>query len=160
VTRRLVAAFLVAVSALLWLGVAAPARRERDAAREEYARLRAERERVRARLAELERRAGVGRSPESGTAAALALRRALLRATELEGVEDVRIAASAAGRGQVAATGQLSLEGPLETMLAVSDRLAEPGSGVLVRRATLAQLGAEGPQVRLDVEGASARSGP
>jgi len=160
VTRRLAAAVLAALAAWLWLGFAAPARRESDAARAEFARLRAERERVRSRVVEIGRRATVGRTPESGAAAARAMRRALLQATEVGGVENVRIAATPANRGRVAATGRLSVDGPLEAVLAVADRLADPGSGVLVRRTTLAEAGPGSAGVRLDVDGVSLRSGP
>ena len=159
-TRRLAAAVLVLLAAWLWLGVAAPARRERDAGREEFARLRAERERVRSRAAELERLAAVGRTPESGAAAARTLRRALLLSTEGAPVGAVRIAAGPAERGRVVATGRLSVEGPLEAVLGVADRLADPRSGVLVQRVVLVATSPGGPAVRLDVEGVSVRSGP
>lgn len=159
-TRRLAAAVLVLLAAWLWLGVAAPARRERDAAREEFARLRSQRERVRSRVAELERRAAVGRTPESGAAAARALRRALLQCTEGAPVGAVHIAAGPAGRGRVVATGRLSVEGPLDAVLGVADRLADARSGVLVQRAVLVATRPGGLEVRLDVEGVSVRSGP
>jgi hypothetical protein len=159
VTRRLAAAVLVLLAAWLWLGVAAPARRERDAAREEFASLRSQRERVRSRVAELERRAAVGRTPESG-AAARELRRALLQCTEGAAVGAVHIAAGPAGRGRVVATGRLSVEGPLDAVLGVADRLADARSGVLVQRAVLVATRPGGLEVRLDVEGVSVRSGP
>jgi hypothetical protein len=160
VTRRLTAAILTALAALVWLGLAAPARRERDTARAEFARLRAEREGLRSRVAGLERRVAAGRTPQSGAAAARALRRALLQAAEAGSVEDVRIAASAVRSGRVAATARLSVLGPLDSVLAVADRLSDPASGVLVRRAILAQPGPGSSEVSLDVEGASLRSGP
>jgi hypothetical protein len=159
-TRRLVAALCTLAAAWLWFGVASPARRERDVARSEFARLRAERERVRSRVAEVERRAAVGRTPESGAAAARAMRRALLQATEGAAVGSVRIGAAPADRGRVVATGRLSIRGPLEAVLSVADRLADPRSGVLVQRAILVAAGPAAPEVRLDVDGVTVRSGP
>ena len=158
-TRRVAAAVLAVLSGWLWLGVAAPARRERDAAREEFARLRTERERVRVRVAEQELRTSVGRTPESGAAASRAMRRVLLQSTEGAPVGAVRIAADPADRGRVVAIGRLSVQGPLEAVLGVADRLADPRSGVLVQRAILVATRPGGAEVRLDVEGVSVRSG-
>jgi hypothetical protein len=158
VTRRLAAVLLLAASAWLWFGVAAPARRQRDAARGEFARLRAERERVRAQVELAARRAAVTPTPEDGAAAARSLRRALLQAAEAAPVRDVEIAASPARRGRFAATGRLSAVGSLEELLSVADRLTDPGSGVTLRRFVLAEIGAGG-DLRLDLEGVTLRAG-
>lgn len=158
-TRWVAAGLLAVVTAWLWLGVAVPSRRSRDAARDEFARLRAERERVRSLVVDLERRVSAGRTPESGAAAARAMRRALLQATAGAAVGAVRISASPSGRGRFAATGRLSVEGALDAVLGVADRLADPRSGVLLQRAVLAEARAGSPEVRLDVEGVSVGSG-
>jgi hypothetical protein len=159
VTLRLLAAALAALSAWLLFGVAAPARRQRDAARAEFTRLRAERESVRAQLAALERRSAAGRTPEAGPAAARTMRLVLLAATEAAGLEAARIATDASGRGRVAASGRLSVDGPLEAVLGVTDRLAHPDSGLIVQGVTLADRGGEGQDVRLELHGVSVRAG-
>lgn len=156
---RVLAAVLVAASAWLWLGVAVPAGRERDAAREEFARLRAEREQVRARVEAASRRARVVLTPEKGAAAARALRRALLQAAEAAPVREVSIAASASPGGRLAATGRLSAVGSLDELLAAADRLADPASGAVLRRFVIART-EPGGDLRLEAESASLRSGP
>jgi hypothetical protein len=158
VTRRLAVVLLLACSAWLWFGLAAPARRERDAARDEFARLRVERERVRAEVEAASRRAVVTLAPEDGAAAARSLRRALLQAAEAAPVRDVEIAASPARRGRFAATGRLSAEGSLEELLAVADRLTDPASGVMLRRVVLTEIAAGG-DLRLDLDGVTLRTG-
>jgi hypothetical protein len=157
VRRRLAAVLLLAASAWLWFGVAAPARRARDAARDEFARLRAERERLRTQVEAASRRAAVVITPEKGASAARALRRALLRAAEAASVSDVAIAASPA-RGRFAAAGRLSAEGSLESLLAVADRLTDPATGVALRKFVL--TAAEPDKLRLEAEAVSLRAGP
>jgi hypothetical protein len=157
-TRRLAAVLLLAASAWLWFGVAAPARRERDAARDEFARVRAERELVRTRVEVATRRAAVVLTPENGAAAARSLRRALLQAAEAAPLRQVAIAASPARRGRFAAAGRLSAVGSLEGLLAVADRLADPASGVVLRRFALTEV-EPGGDLRLEVEGAALRVG-
>jgi hypothetical protein len=159
VTRRVLAALLLAAGGWLWFGAAAPARRERDAAREEFARLRGERERVRLQIEASSRRATVALTPERGAAAARALRRALLAAAEAAPVREVAIAASASTRGQVAATGRLSAVGSLDELLVVADRLSSPASGVAIRRCVLSEVGPGGGDLRLEVEGVSVGAG-
>lgn len=158
-TRRVLAGLLLLAGVLLWAGLAAPARRARDEARAELARLREERERSRSEMAAAERLASAGRTPEAGAAAARTLRLALLRATEGLEVGRVTIAASSAERGAVAATGRLGAEGPLEAVLRVTDRLADPGSGLLLRSVTLSEAGEDRQSVRLDVDAVSLRAG-
>jgi hypothetical protein len=159
VTRRILAALLLATSTWLWFGAAAPARRERDGARDDFARLRAERERVRLEVEASSRRASVALTPEKGAAAARALRRALLAAAEAAPVREVAIAASASPRGRVAATGRLSAVGSLDELLVVADRLSDPASGVVIRRCVLSEAGTGGGALRLEIEGASVGAG-
>jgi hypothetical protein len=158
VTRRVLAALLLAASAWLWFGAAAPARRERDTARDEFARLRAERERVRLEVEASSRRASVALTPEKGAAAARALRRALLAAAEAAPVREVAIAASASPRGR-AATGRLAAVGSLDELLVVADRLCDPASGVVIRRCVLSEAGAGGGALRLELEASSVGTG-
>ena len=59
-TRRLVGLGLLLAAALVYVGLTLPARVARDEARAAFARQREERERLRAEVARLERRASVG----------------------------------------------------------------------------------------------------
>ena len=149
------AAVLLAVALGLHLGVALPARRQRDEARDGFARGREERERLRAQATRVERRAAAGRAPAGDAAAARALRLSLLRATEGLALGAVRISAEA-GRGGVAARGRLVAEGRQADLLRAAGRLAEPSSGVLLERVGLAE--APGGDVRLEVEAFSVRA--
>lgn len=154
-----VTVLLFAIAGAIHLGLGLPARRDRDEAREQYARGREERERLRARVAELERR-GAAAEPAPAvdpSAAARALRASLLRATEGLSVGSVQIAAAPGERGEVAARGRLAVTGRLADVLLVTGRLARPASGVLLERVRLAETGAASGEVRLEVEGWSAR---
>lgn len=149
--RELAGALPLVAAAGLWLGVAVPARQQRDLARSEYARAREQREHLRAQTLALRHEDEAGRTPEAGAAAGQALRASLLRAIAGLPVGEVRIAASAPGR-LAAARGHLSAVGRMQDLLAATQRLAAPDSGVLVARVALA--GAQGPRrsVRLDVD--------
>jgi hypothetical protein len=154
-----VAGALLLLAALgLYLGVASPARRSRDASRGEFARAREERERLRSRLALLERRAATVRAPSGDAAAARALRHSLLEATRGLGLGSVQIGAEAGRRGAVAAHGRLSAEGGQATLLRSAERLAEPASGVLLERVSL-RPGRDGT-LRLEIEAFSLRGEP
>ena len=149
------AAAVILVAALgLHLGVTLPARRQRDEARDEFARGREERERLRAQATRLERRATAGRAPAGDAAAARALRLSLLRATEGLSLGAVHIGAEA-GRGGVAARGRLVAEGRQADVLRAAGRLADPSSGVLLERVAL--LETRGGEVRIEVEAFSTR---
>jgi hypothetical protein len=147
-------ALLLAAALGLHLGVTLPARRLRDEARDEFARGREERERLRAQTARLERRAAAGRAPAGDAAAARALRRCLLRATEGLPLGAVSIGVEA-GRGGVAARGRLAAQGGQTDLLHAAGRLAEPSSGVLLERVALVE--APGGETRIEVEAFSIR---
>jgi hypothetical protein len=151
VTRRWAAVLLVLVALGLELAVAAPARRQRDAARDEFGRLRGERERLRAQAAQLERRtAAVARAPQGGAAAARALRASFLRATAGLPLGAVRIGEEAAQRGAVAARGRLAAEGRQADLLRAAGRLAEASSGVVLERVRIFEV--RGSELALEVE--------
>lgn len=157
--RRRVAGALLLVAALgLHLGVTLPARRQRDEARDEFARAREQRERLRAQTARLERRAAAGRAPSGDAAAARALRLSLLQATEGLPLEAVHIGAEAGRRGAVAARGRLVAEGRQADVLRAAGRLADPSSGVLLERVALAE--ARGGAVQIEVGAFSVRDEP
>lgn len=153
-SRRVAAALLLVAALGVHLGVALPARRQRDEARDAFARGREERERLRGQAARLERRAAAGRAPAGDAAAARALRLSLLRATEGLPLGAVRISVDV-GRGSVAARGRLAAEGRQADLLRAAGRLAEPSSGVLLERVALAET--PGGGVRIEVEAFSTR---
>jgi hypothetical protein len=154
VRRRLAAALLVVAALGLHFGATLPARRQRDEARDAFARAREQREQLRAEAARLERRAAAGRAPAGEAAAARALRLSLLRAIEGLPLGGVRIAATS-GRRSVAARGTLVAEGRQADVLRAAGRLADPSSGVRLERVSLAE--ASGGAVRLEVDAFSVR---
>ena len=81
-TRRLTAALMLLAALGLHFGVASPARLQRDEAREEFARLREEREGLRVQSARLQRRAASVRAPAGDAEAVRALRLSFLGAVE------------------------------------------------------------------------------
>ena len=160
---RGVALALLLAAAAGWLGLVAPARRERDRARAEYARARQERERLRGEFSGRGRRALGDVAPSDAAAAGRALRLALLRATEGLPVEAVEIAASGE-RGGGTARGRLSAEGEMAALLRVAERLVDPAAGVRVEHVVLAPAGVRPtlrPTVRCGsmLEGTSVGSG-
>ncbi len=155
-TRRLAAALMLLAALGLHLGLAAPARRQRDEAREEFARLREERERLRAQAARLQRRAVSVRAPSGDAEAIRALRLSFLEAVERLPLRAVRISAEAGRRGVVAARGRLAAEGGQADLLRVAGKLAEASSGVLLETVRLAQ--APGDDLRLEIEAFSVRA--
>lgn len=156
--RRLLAALLLAAALGVHLGVTTPSRRARDEARELFAQARAERERLRAQAARLERSAAPARAPSGDAEAVRALRESLLRATDGLPLRAVRIGAEAGRRGAVAAKGHLSAEGRQADLLRVAGRLAAPASAALVQRVRLARRPAG--DLGLEVEALSLRSVP
>ena len=157
-TRRLVGLGLLLVAVLVQVGLTVPARRARDEAREAFARKREERERLRADVARLERRAFAGRpgAPEGDAAAARALRLSLLGATRGFSIGDVEIVTQPERRGSVAARGRLVGVGTQADVLRVAGRLAEPASGVILARLDLA---VRPGGIRLEAETISVRAG-
>jgi hypothetical protein len=143
---------LLLAAALGWLGLVAPARRERDRARADYARVREERERLRIDLSSLERRAHVTVAPSDGAAAGRALRLTLLHATEGLPVEVVQLSATGERTG-VVARGSLAAQGEMADLLRIAERLVDPAAGVRVERVALVPVPDGG--MRLDLEGSS-----
>jgi hypothetical protein len=157
VRRGVVAVLLWLVAGGLQFGVAAPARRQRDEARDAAGLQREERQRIRAEMARVERQgAAEVRAPSGEAAAARALRLSLLRATEGLGLGGVQIAVEAGPRGAVAASGRLTARGRQADLLRAAGRLCEPSSGVLLERVRLA--GERGGLVRLEVDVFSLRA--
>jgi hypothetical protein len=158
-TRRAVAAALFVLAGVVFVGLVLPARRDRSAAREQYAQARAERQRLRVRLANLDRRTSEdqGATAANGAAAVRALRQATLRATEGLPVSGVSLSTSVAPRGAIAARGQVSAEGGFVDALRLTRRLAAPSSGLLLQRVT---LGAATAGVRVEANAFILRETP
>jgi hypothetical protein len=156
VTRRLAAAVLLLVAVGLHLGVTLPARRQRDEARDEFARGREERERLRAQTARLDQRPPAVRAPAGDAAAARALRLSLLRATDGLALRGVQIAAAPGRRGAAAARGRLVAEGSQTDLLRAAGRLAEASSGIQLERMALAEV--RGTGIQLQIEAYSMRA--
>jgi hypothetical protein len=118
---------------------AASARRERDAARQQYAAARAERERLRVRLAALGRRTFEDEraTAADGASAARALRLAALRATDGLAVSGIEVNVSVAPSSAIAARGRFAAQGPFTDVLRLARRLADPSSGLLLERVSL-----------------------
>ena len=142
---------LLAAALAVFVGLVPPARRDADAARQEFAEAREERERLRVRLADLSRRTtgDEGATAADGVTAARALRLAFLRATEGLDLTGVEIGVSPVSRGTMAARGLFAAEGPYVDVLRLARRLAKPSSGLLLERVS---LGEARSAVRLDAE--------
>jgi len=148
-TRRRFALVLLVVAAVVFVSLVLPARRERAAAQEEYALARAERQRLRVRLADLDRRTSEdqGATAADGAAAVRALRRAALQATNGLPVSGVTVSTTASAQGTIAARGQLVAEGRFVDSLRLTRRLAAPSSGLLLQSVS---LGVAGGAVRVE----------
>jgi len=142
-TRRALALVLLALAAVVFVALVLPARRDRSTAQEEYALARAERQRLRVRLANLARRTSEdqGAAAADGAAAVRALRRATLQATDGLPVSGVSVSTSVNPRGAIAARGQVVAEGRFVDALRLTRRLAAPSSGLLLQRVSLGEAG-------------------
>jgi len=140
----------------LHLGVAAPARRQRDEAREEFAHLREEREGLRVQSARLQRRAASVRAPAGDAEAVRALRSSFLGAVEGLPLKAIRISAEAGRHGVVAARGRLAADGKQADLLRAAGRLAEASSGILLENVRFAL--APGDDLRLELEAFTLRA--
>lgn len=140
--RRYRLGLLLLTAALVVFVVVVPAaRREGDAARQQHAQAREERERLRVRLADLSRRTtqDEGATAADGVTAARALRLAFLRATDGLAVSGVEVRVSPVPRGAIAARGLLAAEGRFTDVLRLARRLADPSSGLLLDRVNLVE---------------------
>ncbi|MCG6927644.1 MAG: hypothetical protein LJF30_20345 [Acidobacteria bacterium] len=148
-TRRALALVLLVIAAVIFVSLVVPARRDRGAAEKEYALARAERHRLRVRLADLDRRTSEeqGATAADGAAAVRALRRAALQATKGLEVSGVSVSSTASEQGAIAARGQLVAEGGFVDALRLTRRLAAPSSGLLLQRVS---LGVAGRAVRVE----------
>jgi hypothetical protein len=140
-TRAVLALVLMVVAAMVFVSFVLPARRERAVALEEHAAARAERESLRVRLADLDRRTSEdqGATAADGAAAVRALRRAALQATDGLPLSGIAVSTATTTGSAVAARGRLVAEGPFVETLRLARRLAVPSSGLLLERVSLGQ---------------------
>ena len=140
-TRRTLALVLLVAAAVVFVALVLPARRDKSAAQEEYALARAERQHLRVRLADLDRRTSEdqGATAADGAAAVRALRQAALQATSGLPLSGVTVSTSVNPHGAIAARGQLVAEGGFVDTLRLARRLAVPSSGLLLERVSLGQ---------------------
>jgi type II secretory pathway component PulM len=152
--RALAAAALV-LAALVWAAAVRPAATDVEAARQQYARLREERQRLRLRTAVLERQmaAHARLAGASGTDAddpAKALRRFVVDSVSTVPLSDVRLE-TVPGRAPTAARVRISVVGGFRDILRLGERLSGPDSGLALERV---QLGVAGPgRIQAEIEG-------
>lgn len=141
-TARAAGAVLLFAAGLGYAGLVVPARRELAAAREAFARASEERERIRRRLADLERRVQVrarvidaraepGRGESAGR-----LRRTVLQVVDASRVSGVRLTVSP-GRAPVVGKVKLVAEGRFADLVPLAGRLISGPPGLVVERLRL-----------------------
>jgi hypothetical protein len=141
VSRRRLALLLLATAVVVFAALVPTARRERDAARQQYALAREERERLRVRLADLNRRTSEDEraTAADGAGAVRMLRQAVLRATEGLSVSGVEISVNGTTRGAVAARVRFAAVGRFTDVLRLARRIAGASSGLLLERVTFGE---------------------
>ena len=141
-TARMVGLALLVAAGLGYLGLVRPARRDLAVVQDECARSLDERERLRARRADLERRVQVrvriaAPGPESGGGdSAGRLRNAVLRVVDASRVSGVTLSISA-GRVPVAAKVHLTAEGRFADLVPLTGRLVSGPPGLILERLRL-----------------------
>jgi hypothetical protein len=142
---------LLVSAAAIFTALVPSARRERDAARQQYAVARGERERLRVRLAALGRRTFEDEraTATDGASAARALRLAVLRAADGLAVSGIEVDAKAVPSSAVAARGRFAAQGSFTEVLRLARRLADPSSGLLLERVS---MGAARGSIRIEAD--------
>jgi hypothetical protein len=154
VSLRAVAALVLAAAALVWVTAVRPVAGELEAARQQYARLREERQRLRLRTAVLERQvaAHARLAAASGADAgdpAKALRRFVVESVSTVPLTDVRLE-TVPGRGATAARVHISVVGGFRDILRLGERLSGPDSGLGLERVQLGVAGTGRIQAEVD----------
>jgi hypothetical protein len=142
VSRRRFALLLLAIAVVVFAALVPTAGRERDAARQQYALAREERERLRVRLAHLNRRTSEDEraTAADGAVAVRMLREAVLRATDGLPVSGVEIRVSGTTRGAIAARGRFAAVGGFTDVLRLARRIASSSSGLLLERVSFGEV--------------------
>jgi hypothetical protein len=141
-TARIVALVLLLGASLGYVGLVRPVRHDLAVIQDDFARSRDERERLRARMAELERRVqvraritGAGLEPGRGDSTGR-LRNAVLRVVDAARVSGVTLSVSA-GRVPVAAKVHLTAEGRFADLVPLTGRLLSGPPGLVLERLRL-----------------------
>jgi len=151
VTLRRMALALAAGGAALYLGVALPAASRLSATREELADLEHQRAARTARLARQQRREEAllraGRSPE--TASLMGIRREIVGSVDRSRLTEATVDVKP-GRAPAAAVVRVQARGAFAELMSLAQRLAEPGSGLVLDRVRLVHFPSS---IVLEVEG-------
>ena len=153
-TARAAALVLLVAAGALLIGVALPLRTQAATAEGERRRAQEQSERSRARLTDLERRLGALAAVE-GTNDPGSLRRSVVASLQGRSVSQVRINVEPA-KPPLSATLKLSVDGSFGDVVALSGRLARPGTGVVFARFALAPR-SSGVHMEVDGLGLGAR---
>jgi hypothetical protein len=160
---RPAALLLAATAAVVYFGLALPARRAAADLGDEYRRIRERRREAAQRLSRTERE-GLGRlvrrtqasTREPPTDALMSLRRSVLKSIQASGVSNVRLSVNP-GRGPVAGTVHLSAEGRFDEVVSLSGAVAPPGSGIVLARVRISPAA---DTIALDLDALSLGEGP
>jgi len=155
----LLSLLLAALAATLHLGISRPVRLEAEVLAAQQSPLRAELQKQRLRLQELEREASAQRAAlarlggvSSGDREAVtSVRRALLSSLSSLPVDGVQLSVQPA-RGVAAANVSLRASLPLQGFVELSQTLTRPGAGIALSRARLVTAG---PDLAVEIEGSS-----
>ncbi len=152
---RVLAVVGASLALVVWLAAVRPVNQETAIAQREFGRTRVERERLRQRMATLERRVAVHTQLVAASSAASgdpvkALRKVVVEAVSGMPLSDVRLEVSP-GRPPTAAQVRLSAVGPFREILRLGERLFGPRSAIALERVQLTS--AAGGAIQADIEG-------
>ena len=161
---RVVAALLLAVTAIVYAALTVPFQQRAAAAADAYRRARDERRAAYARLAQVQRReSAVRRASPVRDAAAIAAadpvgatRHGIVASLEGAGLSGVRLAVRP-GRPPVAAQVQLSVEGPFRDVVRLAGEVVRPGTGVVLERV---DLNGRDARVAMSLQGVGLEASP
>jgi len=143
VTARVAAALLLALTAVVYAALTVPFQKKAAAAADAYRQARDERHAAQARLGQLQRRQSALRraSPvrdaaRAGADPVGATRHGIVASLEGTGLSGVRMSVRP-GKPPVAASVQLSVEGPFRDVVRLAGEVVRPGTGVVLERVDL-----------------------
>jgi hypothetical protein len=161
---RVVAALLLAATAIVYAALTVPFQKRAAAAADAYRRARDERRAAYVRLGQVQRReSAVRRASPVRDAAAIAAadpvgatRHGIVASLEGTGLSGVRLAVRP-GRPPVAAQVQLSVEGPFRDVVRLAGEVVRPGTGVVLERV---DLNGHAARVAMSLQGVGLEASP
>jgi hypothetical protein len=155
VSLRVLALVGGVLALVVWLAAVRPVAQETALAQREFGRTRVERERLRQRMASVERRVAAQKQLVAASSAVpgdpvKALRMVTVEAVSGMPLSDVRLEVSP-GRAPTPAQVRLSAVGSFREILRLGERLVGPRSGIALERVQLTSVG--GSAVRAEFEG-------